>query len=98
MPSIAAGVIIETPPGGSRGSIAVLVEFLWTEVIVPEPEFDAVPEAEPDTDPVIVAEPLAEFELLPLALVDAEPDEDAVDEGDAELDATANVSLILDGP
>ena len=42
MPSVAAGVIIEIPPGGIRGSMAVLVEFL---LMLPEVTF-----ALPDTD------------------------------------------------
>lgn len=68
MPSVAAGVIIATPPGGNRGSIAV--------VLVPLPLFPPV------TLPILLAldpefelEFVFEFELELLPLVCGEADE-----------------------
>ena len=55
MPSVAAGVIIATPPGGRRGSIAVRVEFLFAEDVILA-VFE--PEADPDPEPEAVLEAL----------------------------------------
>lgn len=49
MPSVAAGVIIETPPGGSLGSIAMPVVLPLRPV--PEPLVMVLCEADPVRDP-----------------------------------------------
>ena len=91
---MAAGVIIETPPGGNRGSTAVLVEFLLLEPPVIEllavlvPEADPEPEAEADPDPE--ADP--EADALSLLFSSLLPSELCV----ADADADADISLVCD--
>jgi len=46
MPSVAAGVIMDTPPGGWRGSIAVDVVFL-----ILDPDVIVALDDDPDTVP-----------------------------------------------
>lgn len=80
MPSVAAGVIIETPPGGNRGSTAVLVEFLLLEP--PVIEAFGVPVTEPDLEPEPEAEALPLLLLLP-EVCDGDADADPESEPDA---------------
>ena len=70
IPSVAAGVIIEIPPGGNLGSTAVVVEFFLVEPPVIELLAVLVPEADP--------EPEAEAEADPEADADADADADAL--------------------
>lgn len=73
-------MIIETPPGGRRGSTAVLVEFRPADpVILAEP--DTVCEPDPDWLPLILLLP-----LLLLLLLSLFPD-CLVAEADAETEA-----------
>jgi len=94
MPSVAAGVIMETPPGGRRGSMAVvLVEFLLLElpVMVP-PVVLADPELEPDieTDALPLLLLLSLLSLLPEVWVAAaDVDCEADCDWDADVDCAA---------
>ena len=96
IPSVAAGVIIETPPGGRRGSIAfVVVAFLLPEppvtvallFTVPVTELDPEAELEPDA----VLDALSSSSLLLLELADAETDADWEAVCDAEVDCAGSV-------
>ncbi len=75
---MAAGVIIETPPGGTRGSIAVFVEFLLLEPPVIELLADLVPEADPEPDAEAEAEAESESEPEPEPDPEADADADAL--------------------
>lgn len=63
---MAAGVIIATPPGGSRGSIAVVFVLFELPPPVTLPELVALDPLEPVIEP--------EFEFDPVCEADAEPE------------------------